>query len=249
MPTILTASWSARLPGGTTAVGISRGTPRGRGGFRRLPALFPGPWFRSVAPETYLRRYAEILAPLGPRRGVACSWREVAADNANYRSQRRDQAPDRSETRHPPPAEPPADELALALNSPAPKSPRPRVALIARISAHSRSGPRRAKLAALPATPAVLAAFLACEAKRGARPSSISRRIAGIRYAHLLAGHEPPSQAEMVKATFRGIRRSVGSAPKRKQPLTADSLRAHLDASFGVHAIPHQCCTTGQNEG
>jgi hypothetical protein len=115
MPTILTASWSARLPGGTTAVGISRGTPRGRGGFRRLPALFPGPWFRSVAPETYLRRYAEILAPLGPRRGVACSWREVAADNANYRSQRRDQAPDRSETRHPPLAEPPADELALAL--------------------------------------------------------------------------------------------------------------------------------------
>jgi hypothetical protein len=64
MPTILTASWSARLPRGATAVGISRGTPRGRAGFRRLPALFPGPWFRSVAPETYLRRYAEILAGL-----------------------------------------------------------------------------------------------------------------------------------------------------------------------------------------
>jgi site-specific recombinase XerD len=83
----------------------------------------------------------------------------------------------------------------------------------------------------LPATAATLAAFLACEATRGSRPSSIARRIAGIRHAHLLAGHEPPSQAEMVKATFRGIRRSVGSAPKRKQPLTVDCLRAMVAAA------------------
>src|SRR5437660_1783561 len=66
MAAILTANWSAQLPAGATAVGISRGTPRDRAGFRRLPALFPGPWFRSVAPETYLRRYAEILARLDP---------------------------------------------------------------------------------------------------------------------------------------------------------------------------------------
>lgn len=66
MPAILTASWSAQLPAGATAIGISRGTPRGRAGFRRLPALFPGPWFRSVPPKTYLRRYAEILARLDP---------------------------------------------------------------------------------------------------------------------------------------------------------------------------------------
>jgi hypothetical protein len=66
MSTILTASWSARLPRGATAVAISRGTPRRSAGFRRLPALFPGPWFRSVAPQTYLRRYAEILARLDP---------------------------------------------------------------------------------------------------------------------------------------------------------------------------------------
>jgi hypothetical protein len=66
MDTILTASWSAQLPGRTIAVGISRGVPRGRGGFRRVPELFPGPWFRSVDPTTYLRRYAEILARLDP---------------------------------------------------------------------------------------------------------------------------------------------------------------------------------------
>jgi hypothetical protein len=66
MSTILTGSWSAQLPAGVTAVGISRGTPRRRSGFRRLPELFPGPWFGSVPPETYLRRYGQILAHLDP---------------------------------------------------------------------------------------------------------------------------------------------------------------------------------------
>jgi hypothetical protein len=66
MSIIMTASWSSRLPGGATPIGISRGTPRGRSGFRRFPDLFPGPWFRSVEPETYLCRYAEILALLNP---------------------------------------------------------------------------------------------------------------------------------------------------------------------------------------
>jgi len=62
MATILTASWSE----GAIGIGISRGTPRGRSGFRRLPDLFPGPWFRSVPPATFLHRYSEILARLDP---------------------------------------------------------------------------------------------------------------------------------------------------------------------------------------
>jgi hypothetical protein len=66
MPTILTASWSAELPAGATAVGISRGTPRHRSGFRRLRALEPGPWFNSVSPERYLELYREILDRLDP---------------------------------------------------------------------------------------------------------------------------------------------------------------------------------------
>jgi hypothetical protein len=62
----MTASWSAELPPGFTAVGISRGTPRRRSGYRRLRELEPGPWFKSVPAETYLHRYAEILARLDP---------------------------------------------------------------------------------------------------------------------------------------------------------------------------------------
>src|SRR4051812_45393861 len=65
-PTIYTASWSTRLPVGATAIGISRGVPRGRSGFRRLREFEPGPWFHSVDPQTYLHRYIEILDRLDP---------------------------------------------------------------------------------------------------------------------------------------------------------------------------------------
>ena len=81
---------------------------------------------------------------------------------------------------------------------------------------------------ALPAEPATVAAFLAWEANRRIRPSTIGRRVAAIRYAHKLAGHESPTDDERVRATMRGIRRSVGSAPTKKAPATADRIMAML---------------------
>jgi site-specific recombinase XerD len=81
-------------------------------------------------------------------------------------------------------------------------------------------------LLALPAWPETVAAFLAAEAKRGVKSSTIGRRMAAIRYAHKLAGHEPPTNTEAVKATLRGIRRTIGSAPVRKAPATADKIVA-----------------------
>jgi site-specific recombinase XerD len=82
------------------------------------------------------------------------------------------------------------------------------------------------RLPALPASREAVAAFLAVEANRGAKVATISRRLAAIRYAHKLAGHEPPTNSEAVKATLRGIRRTAGSAPARKTPATADKLVA-----------------------
>ena len=82
------------------------------------------------------------------------------------------------------------------------------------------------RITALPAAPATVAAFLAAEAKRGTKASTIGRRLAAIRYAHKIVGHEPPTNAEAVKATLRGIRRTVGSAPVRKAPATADKVIA-----------------------
>jgi site-specific recombinase XerD len=79
---------------------------------------------------------------------------------------------------------------------------------------------------ALPAAPEAVAAFLAVEASRGTKSSTIGRRLAAIRYAHKLAGHEPPTNSEAVKATLRGIRRTAGSAPARKVPATADKVLA-----------------------
>ena len=74
----------------------------------------------------------------------------------------------------------------------------------------------------LPATPQTVAAFLASEAHAGRKVSTITRRAAAIRYAHRLAGYEPPTAAEAVKAVMRGIRRTIGTAPDRKAPATHD---------------------------
>ena len=82
------------------------------------------------------------------------------------------------------------------------------------------------RVPALPAAPEAVAAFLAAEADRGAKVATISRRLAAIRYAHKLAGHEPPTNSETVKATLRGIRRTAGSVPARKAPATADKILA-----------------------
>lgn len=77
---------------------------------------------------------------------------------------------------------------------------------------------------ALPAEAKTVAAFLAAEANRGVKASTIGRRLAAIRYAHKLAGHEPSTNSEVVKATLRGIRRTARSAPARKAPATADRI-------------------------
>src|SRR6476620_653083 len=48
-------------------------------------------------------------------------------------------------------------------------------------------------ISALPAAPEPVAAFLAHEAERRIRPSTIGRRVAAIRYAHKLAGLPLPT--------------------------------------------------------
>jgi hypothetical protein len=81
-------------------------------------------------------------------------------------------------------------------------------------------------VSALPAAAEVVAAFLAHDVEAGSRPSTLGRRLAAIRYAHKLAGHPVPTDDERVKATMRGIRRSVGIAPRKKTPATAERIVA-----------------------
>jgi site-specific recombinase XerD len=79
---------------------------------------------------------------------------------------------------------------------------------------------------ALPASPESVAGYLASEAEAGLAASTITRRCAAIRHAHKLADFEPPTNCEAVRATLRGIRRAVGTAPARKTPVLAETARA-----------------------
>jgi site-specific recombinase XerD len=85
---------------------------------------------------------------------------------------------------------------------------------------------RQRAISALPAAAESVAAFLACEVERGIRPSTIGRRVAAIRYAHKLAVHPVPTDDERVKATVRGIRRSLGTSPRKKTPATSEHVLA-----------------------
>lgn len=77
-PTIITASWYTPLPANVARVCISRGPPHGQRGYRKLPFLAPGRWFRSVDEEEYIRRYTEQLSHLSPsyvfHRLIGCAW-------------------------------------------------------------------------------------------------------------------------------------------------------------------------------
>jgi hypothetical protein len=78
-------------------------------------------------------------------------------------------------------------------------------------------------VSALPAAPQSVAAYLAAHAA-SSKASTLGRRVAAIRYAHKLAGLALPTDAEGVKATMRGIRRTYGSARIRKAPAVAGKM-------------------------
>jgi site-specific recombinase XerD len=80
----------------------------------------------------------------------------------------------------------------------------------------------------LPASPEAVAGFLTHEADAGRSASTIGRRCAAIRYAHKLAGLPDPTESEDVRATVKGIRRTIGTAPNQKAAATAEVLAAML---------------------
>ncbi len=82
----------------------------------------------------------------------------------------------------------------------------------------------------IPASAETVAAYLAALADAGLKASTITRRCAAIGYAHRLAGHEPPTQVESVRAVLRGIRRTLGTAAVRKAPAVARTIAAMVKA-------------------
>lgn len=77
---------------------------------------------------------------------------------------------------------------------------------------------------ALPASPATVGAFLTAQAA-GHRASTLSAKLAAIAFYHRAAGHPNPCDTVEVKTLMRGIRRTLGTAPRRKKAATLDVIR------------------------
>jgi integrase len=83
-------------------------------------------------------------------------------------------------------------------------------------------------LAGMPAEPSTVATYVAIEAQRGIRPSTLERRLAAIRHVHIDAGHQSPADNRHVRDVMAGIRNEKGTALDSKAPATADRLTAML---------------------
>jgi site-specific recombinase XerD len=79
-----------------------------------------------------------------------------------------------------------------------------------------------------PATVATVSRYLADMAESGLKVSTIRRRAAAIAYVHKLAGHEPPTNAELVRAVLSGITREKAAPADRKAPVTVDVIKKML---------------------
>ncbi len=77
---------------------------------------------------------------------------------------------------------------------------------------------------ALPATPATVCAFLVEQAEAH-RASTLSAKVAAIAFQHRAAGAVNPCDALEVREMMRGIRRTIGTAPRRKKAATLDIVR------------------------
>jgi integrase len=80
----------------------------------------------------------------------------------------------------------------------------------------------------LPASPQTVAAYLAALADV-AKATTVQRRLAAIRYAHLISGHPTPTTDPYVREVMDGIRRAKGMRPRQAHAATLDPLRAMLD--------------------
>ena len=84
---------------------------------------------------------------------------------------------------------------------------------------------------ALPASPAMICAYLTQRASEGALVPTLDLAIGAISYAHRSRGLDDPTLAEAVRQVRRGLRRIVGTAPRRQaRPLDTDDIRQILEA-------------------
>ena len=81
----------------------------------------------------------------------------------------------------------------------------------------------------LPASEAVLLAFLAAQSDEGKAPSTIQRRLVAIRLVHQGSGFELPDRSFEVSELMKGIRRRWLHPKARKTPAVAADVMAMVD--------------------
>lgn len=88
-------------------------------------------------------------------------------------------------------------------------------------------------LRSLPASPSTLALYLTHRATSGTKPATLSVANAAIAAQHRAAGvaeADLPLKNARCAAVWRGIRRTLGVAPRRVEPVLVDELRAMVGA-------------------
>jgi len=75
------------------------------------------------------------------------------------------------------------------------------------------------RVSPLPATYQTVIAYLELAAQ-GNKATTLKTKLAGIAYFHRLADAEDPTKTEQVRTVMAGIRRTLGTAPDRKRPIT-----------------------------
>ena len=85
------------------------------------------------------------------------------------------------------------------------------------------------RLGPLPASPETMVGYIAAQADR-IRPQTIKKHLAAISQAHKVAGFDTPVQAEVVKLTMQGLRRTHSTASNPKKALRVDHVRRMVEA-------------------
>jgi hypothetical protein len=100
-------------------------------------------------------------------------------------------------------------------------------------------------LAPLPATPAVVCAYLTERAAQGVPTSTIDLACSAIGHHHRHRGHPDPITHETVRRVRRGLRRTLGTAPRRPaRPLGIAQLR-QIITRIDRTTAPSPRCTPG----
>lgn len=89
---------------------------------------------------------------------------------------------------------------------------------------------KAARLESLPAKPEALALYLSSLAERGLKVATIEQASAAIVGAHRAAGLPSPREGIAARAAMKGIRRTLGTAPREAAPVLASHLHDMLEA-------------------